>query len=83
MKRYQEIEIERHCKNTKSFLKHLQAKHPQLFEIWGEEIEFNLNQGITCEHEIDSGYILHTINDEDFYYVSFIATSEEQVIIED
>ena len=46
MKRYQEIEIERHCKNTKSFLKHLQAKHPQLFEIWGEEIEFNLNQGM-------------------------------------
>ena len=83
MKRYQEIEFERHYKNTKSFLKKLQAKHQKFFEVWGEVIEFNFNQGITCEIENSGGYILHTVNDEDFYYVSFIATSEQQIIIED
>lgn len=82
MKRYQEIEFERHCKNTKSFLKKMQAKYPKFFEVWGEEIAFNINQGITCECEIDAGYILHTVNDEDFYYVSFIATSEQLIIKE-
>lgn len=82
MKRYQEIEFTRHCRNTNAFLKKLQKNYPKFFEIWGEKIEYNLNQGTTSEIELDCGYILHTINEEDFYYVCFIATNECQVIEE-
>ena len=82
MKRYQEIEFERHCKSLKAFLNKLQKKHPELFEIWGEQIEYNINHGTTCEIEPECGYILHTINDDNFYYICFIATNEQQVINE-
>lgn len=85
MKRYQEIEFTRHCRNTKSFLKKLQVKHPKFFEVWGEGIEYNFNQGIEYNIDYDCGYILHTIHlhinhEEDLYHVHFIAINKKQVI---
>lgn len=82
MKRYQVIEFERHCRNLDAFLKKLQKKYPNFYEVWGEHIEYNINHGRNCEIENDCGYILHAINDEDFYYVCFIATNEGQIIKE-
>ena len=90
MKRYQEIEIEKYCKSRKTFLKSLQKKHPKFFEEWGECIIYNFKHGIEkcgdCEEE---GFILWTYEDECFsdddklhFYICFIATSKEQVIIE-
>ena len=80
MKCYQEIEFERHCKSLTAYLNKLQKKNPEFFEIWGEQIEYNINNGITCEIEPECGYILHTINDDDFFYVCFIATNKQQII---
>ena len=82
MKRYQEIEVERHCKNQKAFMKKLKQKYPKFFEVWGELIEYQLNQGNTLDMSLEAGYILNTINDEDYYYVCFIALNEQQVITE-
>ena len=82
MKRYQEIEIQRHCKNQKAFMKKLEQKYPKFFEVWGEHIEYQFNQGNTLDISLESGYILHTINDEDYYYVCLIALTEQQVITE-
>lgn len=80
MKRYQEIEFSRHCKNLDSFLKKLQKRYPNFFYVWGEHIRYNFCQGITFEIEHDCGYILHTIDDDDFYYLCFIAIKPFQVI---
>lgn len=82
MKRYQEIEFERHCKSLNDFLNKLQKKHPNFFEVWGEEIVYNINHNIECENESECGYILHTLNEDNYYYVCFIATKEHQVINE-
>lgn len=82
MERYQEIEIERHFKNQKAFMKRLEQKYPKFFEVWGECIEYQFNQGNTFDMSLEAGYILHTINDEDYYYVCFIALNEQQVIKE-
>ena len=80
MKCYQEIEIQRHCKNQKNFMKNLEKKYPKFFEVWRDHIEYQLNQGNTLDISLEAGYILHTINDEDFYYVCFIALNEQQAI---
>lgn len=82
MERYQEIEFETHCKRLNTFLNRLQKKYPNFFEVWGELIEYNINHGKECEIEPECGYILHTINDDDYYFVCFIATKKNQVIDE-
>ena len=82
MKRYQEIEIQRHCKNQKAFMKKLEQKYPKFFEVWGQYIEYQFNQGNTLDISLEAGYILHTINEKDYYYVCLIALTEQQVITE-
>lgn len=80
MKRYQEIEFDKYCKSLNVFLNKLQKKHPKFFEVWGDGVRYNLENGIKKEIDADCGYILHTINDDDYYYICFIATDECQII---
>lgn len=80
MKRYQEIEIEKRCKKTDTFIKFLESKYPAFYEVWGGEIAYNLEHGIEFEDGRGAGYVLHTIAEYDYFYVCLIAYSEQQVI---
>ena len=80
MKRLQEVEFTTRCKNLSTFLARLEKRHPKFYEIWGDVVAYNISNGVEEYKDLDVGYILHTINDDDYFYVCFIATKPEQVI---